>query len=125
MTDPKTKTKDVWGSWRNKPYAVSAGAEDRRRQADKWSALAEFIRRHGGAVVSIPGNKTLRIEIAKDRSAQLTKELVVLNYVVIERGSTTRVVGAGPSDPRTERMTGVTASPFLEVDVLEIRTDGR
>jgi hypothetical protein len=32
-----------------------------------WHALHDYIRQHGGAVVSVPGHKELRIEIARIR----------------------------------------------------------
>jgi hypothetical protein len=119
------RIKDTWGSWRDKPYAANAGSEEKRKQSERWSALAEFIRKNNGWVTSTPNNRTLRIEVAKNLSAKLTDELTALGYAVMPRGSSTRIVGAAPSDPKTERMTRVTPSPFLEVCVLEIRTDGK
>jgi hypothetical protein len=68
---------------------------------------------------------TLHIEIAKDSATELTNKLTELGYNIAHCGSSTRIVGAAPSDPKTERMTRVVPSPFLEVCVLEIRTDGR
>ena len=54
------RLKGDWTSWRDKPYAVNAGSEEKRKQGERWRN--EYVRRHGGAVVSVPGNKTLRIE---------------------------------------------------------------
>ena len=31
-----------------------------------WHALHDFCRQHGGAVVSVPGHKEMRIEVPKD-----------------------------------------------------------
>jgi hypothetical protein len=75
-------------------------------------------------VTSPPNNKTLRIEIAKNLSAKLTNELTALGYAVMPRGSTMRVVGTDTINPAAERFVG-TLSPFAEVDVIEIRLDGR
>ena len=119
------RLKGDWTSWRDKPYAANAGSEEKRKQSERWSALAEFIRKNNGWVTSTPNNKTLRIEVAKNLSAKLTDELTALGYAVMPRGSSTRIGGAAPSDPKTERMTRVVPSPFLEVAILEIRTDGR
>jgi hypothetical protein len=103
----------------------TAGDDKKKQVAEAFEALNSFIRRHGGAVTSPPG-KTLRIEVAKDSSAKLTDELTALGYAVMPRGSTMRVVGVvGPPDPWLERVTGVAPSPFCEVDVLEIRLDGK
>jgi hypothetical protein len=74
----KPKGPSLFADWRNRPYAKNANAEQKRQEAEKWSALNEFIRRLGGAVTSVPNNKTLRIEIAKNLSAKLTDELTAL-----------------------------------------------
>jgi hypothetical protein len=111
---------------RAKNFAANAGAEKRREESERWAGLNTFIRKHGGAVTSPPNHKTLRIEVAKNLSAKLVDELTALGYAVMPRGSTMRVVGvAGPRDPWLERVTGVAPSPFSEVDVLEIRLDGK
>jgi hypothetical protein len=118
------RLKGDWTSWRDKPFAKDAKAEERRQQGEKWSALAEWVRKHNGVVTSTPNNKTLRIEVAKNLSAKLTEELTSLGYAVLPRGSTMRVVGTDTINPAGERFVGV-QSPFAECDVLEIRLDGR
>jgi hypothetical protein len=118
---PKTKKTDAWGSWKNKPYAANAGTEERRRQSERFSALSEFVRKHGGFVTSPPG-KVLRIEAPK--GSPLPAKLVELGYNVVSRGSTTRITGTDTINPAGERFVG-TLSPFTEVDVLEIRLDGK
>jgi hypothetical protein len=87
------RLKGDWTSWRDKPYVKDAKTEERRQQGEKWSALAEWIRKHGGVVTSLPNNKTLRIEIAKELSAKLTEELVALGYAVA-RAAWTRFCAA-------------------------------
>lgn len=125
MTDAiqKAKSKNPYIDWRNRPYASNPGAEQKRKEAAAFEALNEFVRRHGGFVTSPPG-KTLRIEIAKDASAKLTNELTRLGYRVMACGTTTRIVGAQALSHKAERLTG-TPSAFAEMDVLEIRLDGR
>ena len=119
------RLKRDWTSWRDKPRAANAGTEEKRKQGERWAALNEYIRRHGGAVVSVPGVKTLRVEVGKDSSAKLTSELARLGYNVAQCGSVTRITGAPSVSPRTERLTHAVPSAFTECDVLEIRLDGR
>ena len=64
------RLKGDWTSWRDRPYAANAGTEEKRKQGERWAALNEYIRRHGGAVVSVPGVKTLRVEVRKDSGSQ-------------------------------------------------------
>jgi hypothetical protein len=121
-TLPKTnKLKAVYADRLNPRYAVDANAEQKRRQAEAWEALVEFTRRHGGFVTSPPG-KVLRIEVPKN--SELPAKLAELRFNVVQCGSVTRVTGALPISPRTERASGP-PSAFAEMDVLEIRTDGR
>jgi hypothetical protein len=117
--------KNPYTDWRNKPYASNPNAEERRKRAERWHGLNTLIAKFGGWVTSLPPGPTLRIEIAKDSATELTNKLTELGYAIVERATTTRIVGAAPSDPKTERRTRVVPSPFLEVCVLEIRTDGR
>jgi hypothetical protein len=105
----------------NRPYAT--GDDKKRKMAEAFEALNAFVRKHGGTTTSPPG-KTLRIEVAKDSAAKLISKLTELGYNIAHCGFSTRIVGAAPSDPKTERRTRVVPSPFLEVCVLEIRTDG-
>ena len=115
------KVKDTWTSWRDKPRAANAGAEERRQQAERFSALSEYIRKAGGFVTSPPG-KVLRVEVPK--GSPLPARLAELGYIVAERGSISRITGTDYVKPSDE-LYGSRASPFAEYDVLEIRTDGR
>ena len=126
MTDtlPKTnKLKATYTDWRNKPYAANPTTEERRKQNERWSALKEYIRKHGGVVVSLPGTKTLRVEVPKDST--LPAKLAELGYNVVSHGSVSRVVGAAAISPKAERLTHAVPSAIAEVDVLEIRLDGK
>jgi hypothetical protein len=124
MTDARiNKAKNDWQSWKNKPYAASPGAEQRRKEAEAFAALAEFIRRAAGAVVSPPG-RLLRIEVTKD--SPLPAKLAELGYNVAQCGSVTRVTGVtAPLSPKQERRTHTVPSAFAEMDVVEIRLDGK
>jgi hypothetical protein len=42
----KAKLKNL--GWKNRPYASNAGAEERRKQDERWAALNTFIRTHNG-----------------------------------------------------------------------------
>jgi hypothetical protein len=116
------RVKDTWGSWRDKPYAANAGSEEKRKQGERWAALNEYVRRNGGAVTSVPGNKTLRVEGPK--GSELPAKLAELGYNVAQCGSVTRVTGAQAISPKVERLTHAVPSAFTECDVLEIRLDG-
>jgi hypothetical protein len=121
MADTKTKTKDAWTSWRNRPYA--AGDDRKKKQAEAFEALDSFVRRHGGFVVSPPG-KILRIEVLKN--SVLPAKLRELGYIVAEHGSVTRITGVtAPISPKEERLTHTVPSAFAEMDVIEIRLDGK
>jgi hypothetical protein len=117
------RLKDTWGSWRDKPRAANAGTEEKRKQGERWAALNEYVRRNGGAVTSVPGAKTLRVEVPK--GSALPSKLQELGYVVAERGTVTRITGAPSISPKTERLTRTVPSVFCEMDVLEIRLDGK
>jgi hypothetical protein len=94
------RLKGDWASWRDKPYAVNADTEEKRKQGERWAALNEYVRRNGGAVVSVPGNKTLRIECLP--GSALPQRLRELGYITVERGRTTGITGA-PSVKRQDR----------------------
>jgi hypothetical protein len=117
------RLKGDWTSWRGKPYAVNVGTEEKRKQGERWAALNDYVRRNGGAVVSVPGNRTLRVEVPK--GSPLPAKLAELGYNVAACGTVTRVTGAPSISAKVERLTHSVPSPFLESDVLEIRTDGR
>ena len=109
------RLKGDWTSWRNKPYA--SGDDRRKKQAEAFDAMNAFVRKHGGSIVSPPGNKTLRVEVPK--GSELPAKLVELHFNVARCGSVTRVTGAPSITAKMERETGVVSSAFLEMDVLE------
>lgn len=115
------KIKDTWTSWRDTPRAANVGTEEKRKQGERWAALNEYIRKHGGFVTSPPG-KILRIEVPK--GSALPSKLQELGYIVAERGIVSRIIGTDYVKPSDE-LYGARASPFANYDVLEIRTDGK
>ena len=81
-----------------------------------------FVRKHGGAIVSPPG-RFVRIECP--RGSALPDELRKLGYNISERGTVTRITGAPAISAKEERLTHSVPSAFCEMDVLEIRLDGK
>lgn len=63
----------------------------------------------------------LKLQKARELPAKLRE----LKYVVVERGSTTRIVGAAPSLGRAAERTYGAPSPFVECDVVEITLSGK
>jgi hypothetical protein len=123
MTDAiqKAKLKTPYIDWRNRPYA--SGNDQKKKQAEAFDAMNAFVRKHGGSIVSPPGNKTLRVEVPK--GSELPAKLAELHFNVARCGSVTRITGAPSITAKVERETGVVPSAFLEMDVLEIRLDGK
>ena len=72
-----------------------------------WDALHDYIHQHGGAVVSVPGHKELRIEVPKDSA--LTAKLAEAGYDPRHCCTTTRI----------------TAGAFISVDVVSIMILGK
>jgi hypothetical protein len=72
-----------------------------------WHALHDYIRQHGGAVVSVPGHKELRIEIAKN--SPLAAKLTDIGYDPHHCGMTKRITSNG----------------FTSVDVISIMLPGK
>lgn len=72
-----------------------------------WHALHDFIRQHGGAVVSVPGRRELRIEMPKD--SPLAAKLAEAGYAPRHCCVTTRVTAGG----------------FTTVDVISITMPGK
>jgi len=72
-----------------------------------WQALHDFIRHHGGEVVSLPGHRELRIEVPKDSAlaAKLTE------------------AGYAPRHCCTE--TRIAAGVFKTVDVIAVMMVGK
>ena len=74
------------------------------QQRRLWTALHDYIRHHGGEVVSVPWHRTLRIEIPKSENSTLATKLTEAGYRPFHCGVTTRIAGGA----------------FISVDVLEI-----
>ena len=109
-----TKPKTAYIDWRNHPHAANAGTEEKRKQGERWAALNEYVRRNGGAVTSVPGNKTLRVEVPK--GSELPAKLTELGYNVSSHGSVTRVTGVtAPISAKEERLTQTVPSAFAGV----------
>jgi hypothetical protein len=89
------------------PDKVEAPQKDSAQRMRLWHALHNFIRQHGGAVVSVPGHKELRIEIPKDST--LAVKLSELGYAPHHCSATTRI----------------TAGAFTPVDVISIMMPGK
>lgn len=106
----------------NPKYADNPNADRKRQQAEAFEALNVFVRKHGGSITSPPG-RVLRIEAPK--GSELPAKLRELKYVVVEHGSTTRIVGAAPSLGRAAERTYGAPSPFVECDVVEITLSGK
>jgi hypothetical protein len=76
------------------------------KQKRLWHALHDFIRHHGGEVVSLPGHRELRIEVPKDSA--LASKLTEAGYA--------------PRHCCTE--TRIAAGVFKIVDVIAITMPG-
>jgi hypothetical protein len=100
----------------------SAGDDKRKREAEAFAALNEFVRRRGGSITSPPG-RYVRIECP--RGSELPTELAKLGFAVMACGSTTRVTGADYVSAKMERLTHTTPSAFVECDLFEITLSGR
>jgi hypothetical protein len=64
----KLKGPSLFADWKNRPYAKDANAEQRRQEAERWSALNEFIRRM--TVGSRPHRTTRRCESKSQKISQ-------------------------------------------------------
>ena len=89
------------------PDKVEAPQKITAQRMRLWNALHDYIRQHGGAVVSVPGHKELRIEIPKD--SPLPAKLIELGYQPHHNCATTRI----------------TAGAFTPVDVISIMMPGK
>jgi hypothetical protein len=67
-----------------------------------WNALRNFVHENGGAVVSVPGHKTMRIEVRK--GSAIPAKLIAAGHHPYQCGSTTRIEGGR----------------FAAVDIIEI-----
>jgi len=86
---------------RTEPVVKRAVSETQKRL---WDALHQYCRQLGGAVVSVPHHRTLRIEIPRSENSMLATKLAQAGYMVHHCGVTSRIAGGA----------------FTSVDVLEI-----
>ena len=63
MADVKPKA--LYTDRLNPKYAGNPNADRKRQQAEAFETLNHFVRKHGGAITSPPGDKTLRVEAPK------------------------------------------------------------
>jgi hypothetical protein len=96
------KVKDVWGSWRNKPYA--SRSDETEKRAALWQAFCEFVRAGRGWITTPPGSRIATLET--EVGSPLPAELADRGYQLVARGRVTRVTGAPSIDLRTERLFG-------------------
>ncbi len=61
-----------------------------QKQHELWPALAEFIRRKGGFLVSTPTERNLRIEVPQH--SELPDELESLGYDLKPAGTNERII---------------------------------
>ena len=107
ITESSTCFDDQWRKLkRSKDYR--AWANDRassktvRARNALFETLVKYCRAHGSHVVSVPGEKTVRIETA--RGSDLATKLTELGWTPVPCGASSRVTGAG----------------LVEVDVIEL-----
>lgn len=90
------------------------------QQKKLWTALAQFIREQGGWVTSIPGLSPLRFEAMEH--SKLPLELTKLGYVLLSRGTTTRIGGAASPEYGARWRQGARSGGygFLTVSIYEL-----
>ena len=111
-TDVRTKYKAQYIDRLNPPDHTEINRKVSEKQRRLWEALSEFITANGGAVVSIPYLKNLRIEVSPGSS--LPAKLNEFGYSVHHAGSGTHL-----SPGRTPE------EIFRAVDVVEITLPGK
>jgi hypothetical protein len=104
--------------WANRPRAATPETQQPRR--DLWDALHDFIRKDGGAIVSVKYTWPIRFEVAPD--AGMATRLRELGHDPIFCEQATRI-GAPVFEPgrwgRTRDMN--TGYSFRTVDVFELK----
>lgn len=99
---PAERKKTDFDYWRNQAWAEARAREAAQRRKSLLEALAKFVHASGGWVTSVPGAKSVRIEILKD--SVLPTKLTQLGYVPRQVGVNSRITSTG----------------FVPVDVIEI-----
>lgn len=117
---PKTKTKDAWTSWKNRPYAT--GDDQKKKTAEAFEILNEYVRRAGAVITSPPG-KYVRIEAPK--GSTLPAKLTEMGFDIVERGSVSRIVGSTNYATRLDEIMNGPPSPFVTYTVFELTLSGK
>jgi hypothetical protein len=105
MADDAAKRKAAT-DWINKPYAAYTSHVEKHRRL--FVAFNEFVTREGGAIVSPPGDKRIRIECPENSALPIR---------LAELGYRLSLVGAGA--------TRNTSAGIVPVDVIETKLPGR
>jgi hypothetical protein len=106
-----------WATQR--PSAAEEAAKISRQRRDLFDALHEFVRRGGGAFVSVPHASPIRIEAATD--SDLSARLRELGYDLMFREQATRLGAASVEHDRRGRPRPVTGYSAISVNVYELR----
>jgi hypothetical protein len=117
---PKTKTKDAWTSWKNRPYAT--GDDRKKQQAEAFEALNQYVQRAGAVITSPPG-RYVRIEAPK--GSTLPEKLRELGYNIVECGFVSRIVGSTNYATRLDEIMNGPPSPFVTYTVFELTLSGK
>src|SRR5690348_11375497 len=72
--------------------AGNSGSEGRRRRAEQWEAISEFVRRGGGWVTSLPSASPMRLEVERDST--LPDQLAKLGFHATFICQEMRITGA-------------------------------
>jgi hypothetical protein len=106
-----------WATQR--PSAAEEAAKVSQQRRSLWDALNEFIRKDGGAVVSVKYTSPIRIEAATD--SELPARLRELGYDLMFREQATRLGAAPLEHDRRGRPRPVTGYSAISVNVYELR----
>jgi hypothetical protein len=104
----------------NPSYAANVSTEEKRRRAEQWEILNNFVTERHGWIVSPPG-KHVRIEVRENSGLPI--RLAVLGYKLRFCGTGTRLVGGGIVETITERgkQRTVTHAGPIPVEIIEVR----
>ena len=108
--------------WRDKPRATNPNAEQKRKLAEAFEILNEYVRR-AGAVITIPPGKFVRIEAPK--GSTLPAKLAELGYNIVECGFVSRIVGSTNYATQLDEIMNGAPSPFVTYTVFELTLSGK
>lgn len=117
----KAKSQDVLSKWAAKPPDKNAAAiAEREKRQELFSALNEFIRKNGGAVVSVPGAERMRIEVPVN--SQLPAKLSGMGYSLLFLGTSERILSGGRIEVIVEHGKQVTRrhAAIVPVEIIEL-----